>query len=134
MPALEHILCVVILIGRIGDIGSTYLVTPGLRLEANPVARKLRWPFALLTVLVCLVPYWNTPLAVPIAVTSLVVTAENLRFGWIARALGEDELLAFLQSQLPQTVPQPVNSVDVRASLKDDTDAIDAVLLRLGSQ
>src|SRR3989442_1597145 len=32
MPALEHILCVVILIGRIGDIGSTYLVTPRLRL------------------------------------------------------------------------------------------------------
>ena len=98
MPALEHILCVVILIGRIGDIGSTYLVTPGLRLEANPVARKLRWPFALLTVLVCLVPYWNTPLAVPVAVMSLVVTAENLRFGWIARALGEDELLAFYMS------------------------------------
>src|SRR5438046_10429367 len=95
MPALEHILCVVILIGRIGDIGSTYLVTPGLRLEANPVARKLRWPFALLTVLVCLVPYWNTPLAVPIAVMSLVVTAEHLRFGWIARALGARALVAF---------------------------------------
>jgi len=98
MPALEHILCIVILIGRIGDIGSTYLVTPGLRLEANPLARKLGWPFALLTVVVCLVPYWNTALAVPIAVTSLVVTAENLRFSWIARAIGEDELLAFYVS------------------------------------
>src|SRR5437762_6375752 len=95
MPALEHILCVVILIGRIGDIGSTYLVTPGLRLEANPVARKLRWPSALLTVLVCLAPYWNPPLAVAIAVMSLVVTPANRRFGWIARAVGDDELLDF---------------------------------------
>jgi hypothetical protein len=48
---IEQLLCALILVARLGDIGSTYLVTPNLLLEANPVVRKLRWPFALATLL-----------------------------------------------------------------------------------
>jgi hypothetical protein len=95
LPALEHILCALIFVGHAGDVGSTYLVTPTLKLEANPLARKLRWPFALAGFLLCLVPYWNLALAVPVALMSLLATADNLRFAWIARAIGEDELFAF---------------------------------------
>ena len=36
-------------------MGSTYLATPTLKLEANAVVRKLRWPFAFLPLLLCLV-------------------------------------------------------------------------------
>lgn len=96
---LEHVLCIAILVGRVGDIGSTYLITPRLKLEMNPVARRLRWPFALATLALCLVPYWNTAFAVPILVASLLVSALNLRAAWFARALGEERLLAmYLQA------------------------------------
>jgi hypothetical protein len=44
----DHFLCVVMLISRIGDITTTYLATPTLKLEANPIMRLLRWPFAIL--------------------------------------------------------------------------------------
>ena len=55
--SLAHVLCGLILLGRLGDIISTWLITPKLDLEANPIVRRLGWRFAVLTVLICLVPY-----------------------------------------------------------------------------
>ena len=46
----------------------------------------------------------------------------------------EGELLPLLESHLPETVPQPVDGCEVRASLKDDSYAIDAGRLRLGGE
>ena len=93
---LEHVLCVLLLIARIGDVATTYLVTPNLVLEANPVVRKFGWPFALLTVGVAALPYLNTALAVVALMTSLLVSASNARGIWMARALGENEYMALL--------------------------------------
>ncbi len=89
---LEHVLCGLILVARIGDIGSTYLVTPTLKLEGNPVARKLGWPFALATLLVCFVPYYDVALGVVVLVPSLLVSAANANKIWTAKALGEEGL------------------------------------------
>jgi hypothetical protein len=88
---IEHILCGLILISRIGDIGSTYLVTPTLKLEANPIVRKLGWKFAWLTLLVCLVPYYSTGAGVIVLVPSLLVSASNTSKIWFIRAYGESE-------------------------------------------
>jgi hypothetical protein len=92
--AFEHFLAAVILLARIGDIGSTYLATPRLVLEANPVARRLGWPFALLTLLVAAVPYFNTAAAVIVLVPSLLVAARNFGQVWLMRGLGEERLFA----------------------------------------
>src|SRR5262249_19699539 len=54
----QHVLALLILIGRVGDIGSTYLATPRLTLEANPFVRRLRWPFGVVSLGLCLVPYY----------------------------------------------------------------------------
>jgi hypothetical protein len=43
----------------------------------------------------------------------------------------EDEVLSVLESQFPETVPQPCDCSEVGASLKDDSYAIDARLLCL---
>jgi hypothetical protein len=94
---LEHLLCGLILISRIGDIGSTYLVTPSLKLEANPIARKLGWKFAWLTLLVCLVPYYSTALGVVVLVPSLLVSASNTSKIWFIRAYGESEYQALVR-------------------------------------
>ena len=94
----EHMLCVLILVSRLGDIGSTYLVTPTLKLEANPVVRKFGWWFAIATVLVSLVPYYSSAAGIVILVPSLMVPAANTGKIWFVRAYGESEYLELLQS------------------------------------
>ena len=95
---LEHVLCVLLLIARIGDVATTYLATPNLVLEANPVVRKLGWPFALLSIALCLLPYYNTAFAVMALMGSLLVSASNARSIWMVRIIGEKEYLALLMN------------------------------------
>jgi len=93
---LKHALCILILISRIGDIGTTFLVTPTLALEANPIMRKLGWRFALLTLAVCAIPYFSVNAAVMILVPSLMVSAANAGKIWVARTMGERQFRAML--------------------------------------
>ena len=88
---LEHLLCAIILFARLGDIGSTYLATPSLKLEANPIMKRLGWWFAIATLFICLVPYYSTGLAVVVLIPSLMVSAANMGRIWFARAYGEAE-------------------------------------------
>ena len=39
---LNQYFCILPLVGRLGDIISTYIATPKLKLEANPIIRKLK--------------------------------------------------------------------------------------------
>lgn len=94
----EHVLCVFIFISRLGDIISTRLITPKLKLEANPIVRKLGWPFAMSTLLICLVPYWNTAAGIAVLVPSLLVSATNTSKIWFARAYGEEESAELFKS------------------------------------
>jgi hypothetical protein len=96
MAYLPHILCALLFIGRVADVGTTYLVTPNLLLEANPLARKFRWPFALLTIALCVVPYFNTAIAVALIPGSFLVSASNARGIWMARTIGEKAYAQFL--------------------------------------
>jgi hypothetical protein len=88
---LEHLLCALILLARIGDIGSTYLVTPTLKLEANPIMRRLGWWFAVATLFICLVPYYSTAVGIIVLIPSLMISASNTGKIWFARAYGESE-------------------------------------------
>ena len=91
--AFEHSLAALILVARVGDIASTYLATPRLVLEANPIARRLGWPFALLTLLLALIPYYNAAAGVVVLVPSLLVASRNFGSIWLVRGLGEDRML-----------------------------------------
>ena len=88
---LPHLLAVFLLIARIGDIGTTYLLSPNLKLEANPIIRRLRWPYAIATLLICLIPYVSPRGAVTILVASLLVSMSNSLRLWLVRTVGEDE-------------------------------------------
>lgn len=92
----EHTLAVVLFLARAGDIGSTFLMTPSLRLVSNPIARKLGWPFILLTLGLCAMPYYNTAYAMILIAWSLFATASNLSRAWIVRGLGEAEYIRVL--------------------------------------
>jgi hypothetical protein len=106
---LDHVLAVLLLISRLGDIGPTYLITPRLRLESNPIVRRLGWRFVVASILLCLVPYFNEAAGVMILVPFLLVAAANARSLWFARAIGEEEYHAMLmravrRSRLVQAV------------------------------
>ena len=95
---IEHLLCALLLVSRLGDIISTRLLTPKLKLEANPIVRRLGWWFAAATVLVSLVPYYSTAMAIVVLVPSLMVSAANTSKIWFARAYGESEYAELLLS------------------------------------
>ena len=99
----EHVLASLLLVSRLGDVLSTYLMTPKLKLEANPVVRRLRWPFAAATLLFCVVPYISTFAAVMALVPFLFVSASNLSRVWMARALGEEAYLELLMTAARRT-------------------------------
>jgi hypothetical protein len=86
-----HILAFLVLLSRIGDVVSTRLVTPTLRLEANPIVRRLGWRFAASTLLVAAIPYVMLELGVVVLTTSLLVAGSNFSRGWLVHALGEAE-------------------------------------------
>jgi hypothetical protein len=106
---LEHSLAILVLLSRLGDVGTTYLATPNLKLEANPIVRKLRWPFALFTLVLCLVPYYSTAFAVVVIVVSLLVSVSNSQRLWLIRTIGEDSyhdllLSAAGKAEMPGTI------------------------------
>ena len=89
-------LAILILLSRLGDIGSTYLASPNLELESNSLIRLLRWPFAVLTIFVFIIPWWDVGSGIVILVASLLVAASNSSKLWLIRAMGETEYRALL--------------------------------------
>lgn len=85
-----HVIALLLLLARVGDIGSTYLATPKLRLETNSLARRWRWPFAFATLLLAVIPYYSLPAGIILLVGSLLVCSSNLAALWQIRAMGED--------------------------------------------
>jgi len=117
----ELCLSVVLLVARLADILSTRLATPTLRLEANLLVRKLGWPFAWATALLCVLPYvadWGSAVAIPMIVASFFVASQNLSRAWMMRALGEEEYLAFMRRAFAKARPALVyGSIAVSSSL-----------------
>lgn len=89
-----HVIAVLAVCSRIADVWTTWLVTPTLKLEANSLARRFGWPYALLTILVGFVAYLSPALGVIVLTTSFMVAASNASKILTAKALGEDELAA----------------------------------------
>lgn len=77
-------------VARACDLSSTYLATPHLVLEGNPLARRLGWRLGLPVnvVMVLLTAAWPL-LAVSLTTTSLLVAARNLQSAWLMRSMGE---------------------------------------------
>src|SRR2546428_475647 len=88
---LDHALCVMLLMSRVGDVVSTYLISPTLQLEANPIARRLGWRFIVLTLGACVIPYFSIDIGLAVLVPFLLVSASNTARIWTVRTMGERE-------------------------------------------
>ncbi len=73
------------------DFLSTWIATPNLVLEGNPLAKKLGWKWGVpLNVAICLaLPLWPLS-AIVVATASVLVAARNFQSAWLMRSLGEE--------------------------------------------
>jgi len=72
------------------DFLSTWLVTPGLKLEANPLMRRTGYVrMALLNLPLAGLPFLHHGLSITFVVTSLLAAGSNLTSGALARGMGE---------------------------------------------
>ena len=73
------------------DFLSTWIATPNLVLEGNPIAKKLGWKWGTpVNLVLCLIfAMWPLP-AIIIVTTSLLVAARNFQDAWLMRSLGEE--------------------------------------------
>ena len=89
-----------VLFGRTMDLFSTWIATPSLELEANPIARWLGWRAGIVVNVVVAFAVALLPLAaISIATTSVFVAARNLQSAWLMRVLGEHEYRVWLAAR-----------------------------------
>jgi hypothetical protein len=73
------------------DFLSTWIATPNLVLEGNPLAKKLGWKWGVpLNIVICLtVALWPLS-AIVVSTASVLVAARNFQSAWLMRSLGEE--------------------------------------------
>ncbi len=95
------VLLVCMLVGRALDFFSTWIATPNLVLEANPIARRMGWKFGIpVNLAMCFAfALWPLP-AVVIATTSVLVAARNFQSAWLMRTMGEGNYRLWMGERL----------------------------------
>jgi hypothetical protein len=88
------------------DFLSTWIATPTLLLEANPLARKLRWKWGMVVNIMLCVGFAFLPLAaIIIATTSVLVAARNFQLAWLMRSHGEENYRDWFVERMDETPP-----------------------------
>ena len=86
------------------DFLSTWIATPNLVLEGNPIAKKLGWRWGIpLNVAVCFaMAFWPLS-AIAISTTSVLVAARNFQSAWLMRSMGEQLYRDWHVSRIQET-------------------------------
>lgn len=86
------------------DFLSTWIATPRMLLEANPLAKKMGWRWGLVVNLALCIgfSFWALP-AIVITTTSLMVAARNFQSAWIMRSMGEARYQCWIAERLAET-------------------------------
>lgn len=103
VPFLSREYCLflaVLLCARGLDFLSTWIATPHMVLEGNPVARRLGWKWGAAVNLALCFSFAIFPLpALIIATTSVLVAAHNFDGAWLMHTLGEENYRAWISQQ-----------------------------------
>ena len=83
-------LLLLLFVARGMDFLSTWIATPNMVLEGNPIAKKLGWKWGIpINLAFCFgFAFWPLP-AIVISTTSVLVAARNFQSAWLMRSLGE---------------------------------------------
>lgn len=81
---------VLLALARGADFFSTWVATPHLVLEGNPIAKWLGWKWGtVVNVTICLsLAFWPLS-AIVVATASMLVAARNFQSAWLMRTMGE---------------------------------------------
>ena len=91
------------LAGRTADMASTWIATPNLTLEGNPIARRLGWRWGIpVNVVAALVIGCQPTLAIAMGTTSFLVAARNLQSAWVMRSMGEWQYRLWMSERLAE--------------------------------
>ena len=95
---------VLLLISRCMDFLSTWVATPNLVLEGNPIARKLGWRWGIpLNVAMCFaLAFWPMS-AIAVTTMSLLVAARNFQHAWLMRSMGEEAYRDWYIARMQET-------------------------------
>ena len=98
------IMLALLLFARGTDFLSTWIATPNLVLEGNPLAKKLGWKWgAVLNLALCvLFAGWPLP-AIVISTSSVLVAARNFQSAWLMNSLGEEPYRNWHVERLQET-------------------------------
>lgn len=93
-----------LLFARGMDFLSTWIATPNLVLEGNPLVKKLGWKWgAGINLLLCFTfAAWPLP-AIVISTSSVLVAARNFQSAWLMRSLGEEPYRNWHVERLQET-------------------------------
>ncbi len=85
------VMLAIIAFGRGMDFLSTWVATPTLALEGNPIAKRLGWKMGAFVNLVLCFTFAMWPMTtIIVSTTSILVAARNLQQAWLMRTLGEE--------------------------------------------
>lgn len=83
-------LAALVTVARAGDLFSTWLASPNLALEGNPIARRLGWRWGMWVNAGLVLGFACWPVvAISLSTTSFFVAARNLQQAWLMRSMGE---------------------------------------------
>lgn len=91
----------ILLFARGMDFLSTWVATPHMVLEGNPIAKWLGWKWgALFNIALCLFMATAPLAAVIVITTSLLVAARNFQGAWLMRSMGEHAYRFWMSERL----------------------------------
>ena len=98
------LLLLLLVFARGMDFLSTWIATPNLVLEGNPIAKKLGWKWGLLlnAVLVGFLAIWPLS-AIVVATASVLVAARNFQSAWLMHSLGEEVYRQWHMERIQET-------------------------------
>ena len=93
-----------LLFSRGMDFLSTWIATPNLVLEGNPIAKKLGWRWGIpLNLVICVgLALWPVS-AIAVSTTSVLVAARNFQSAWLMHSLGEEVYRDWFVARIQET-------------------------------
>lgn len=98
------LMALVLAFSRGMDFLSTWVATPNLVLEGNPIAKKLGWRWGIpVNVVICIgMSLWPIT-AIAISTTSVLVAARNFQSAWLMRSMGEENYREWHVNRIQET-------------------------------
>lgn len=98
------IMLAILVFSRGADFLSTWVATPHLVLEGNPIAKWLGWKWGAVVNLILVTSLAMWPLsAIVVSTASVLVAARNFQSAWLMRSMGEEAYRDWYVQRMSET-------------------------------